>query len=168
MTASWFQTRLIGAGEWAIDDCGSSLMYLVAGCEKALLHGIEDILAGTVTGKPERTFAGDGLSCDFGTCGLIYRPHPLAGAVGRGMIWLYAHPNCRRALGALRGRLGLRLRRLERSSQSWCFWGFERNGRIRRREQPGRHGWRRTFLLASVQRSESLEYAHCGDGCGRL
>jgi glyoxylase-like metal-dependent hydrolase (beta-lactamase superfamily II) len=41
------------------------------------IDGIGDILAGTVTGKPEHTFAGDGLRCDFGSCGLVYRPDRL-------------------------------------------------------------------------------------------
>jgi hydroxyacylglutathione hydrolase len=44
--------------------------------EKAI-NGIEDIVAGRATGRPEHTFAGDGLRCDFGDCGLIYRPDRL-------------------------------------------------------------------------------------------
>jgi hydroxyacylglutathione hydrolase len=42
-----------------------------------LAHGIERILRGKVVGKEEHTFAGDGLRCDFGTCGIVYNPDRL-------------------------------------------------------------------------------------------
>jgi glyoxylase-like metal-dependent hydrolase (beta-lactamase superfamily II) len=42
-----------------------------------MIAGIERILAGKLTGQPEHTFAGDGLRCDFGTCGVLYRPDRL-------------------------------------------------------------------------------------------
>ncbi len=42
-----------------------------------LIRGIEAILAGTVVGVEEKTFAGDGLRCDFGSCGIVYRPDRL-------------------------------------------------------------------------------------------
>jgi glyoxylase-like metal-dependent hydrolase (beta-lactamase superfamily II) len=49
MRHPWFRTRQIGARTWAIDDHGSSLMYLIAGCERALLidtgWGVGDLSA---------------------------------------------------------------------------------------------------------------------------
>ncbi len=42
-----------------------------------LVAGIERILAGELVGREERTFAGDGLRCDFGSCGIVYRPDRL-------------------------------------------------------------------------------------------
>jgi hydroxyacylglutathione hydrolase len=38
-----------------------------------LITGIEQILEGKVQGREEKTFAGDGLRCDFGSCGIVYR-----------------------------------------------------------------------------------------------
>jgi hydroxyacylglutathione hydrolase len=38
-----------------------------------LMAGIDRILDGTLVGRQERTFAGDGLRCDFGSCGIVYR-----------------------------------------------------------------------------------------------
>jgi len=35
-----------------------------------LVVGIGKILVGELTGEPEETFAGNGLRCDFGTCGI--------------------------------------------------------------------------------------------------
>jgi glyoxylase-like metal-dependent hydrolase (beta-lactamase superfamily II) len=42
-----------------------------------MITGIEDILAGRRVGTPERTFAGDGLRCNFNLCGVLYRPDRL-------------------------------------------------------------------------------------------
>lgn len=42
-----------------------------------LIAGIERILNGEIVGREERTFAGDGLRCDFGSCGILYRPDRL-------------------------------------------------------------------------------------------
>lgn len=42
-----------------------------------LASGIEAILEGRIAGRPEKTFAGDGLRCDFGSCGIVYRPERL-------------------------------------------------------------------------------------------
>jgi len=42
-----------------------------------LVAGIERILAGELVGRKERTFVGDGLRCDFGSCGIVYRPDRL-------------------------------------------------------------------------------------------
>jgi glyoxylase-like metal-dependent hydrolase (beta-lactamase superfamily II) len=39
-----------------------------------LIKGIGKILAGELVGEPEETFAGNGLRCDFGTCGILYKP----------------------------------------------------------------------------------------------
>jgi len=39
-----------------------------------LVNGIEKILAGELIGELEETFAGVGLRCDFGTCGILYNP----------------------------------------------------------------------------------------------
>jgi hypothetical protein len=41
------------------------------------INGVGSILAGKVTGKPEHTFAGDGLRRDFATFSLVYRPDRL-------------------------------------------------------------------------------------------
>jgi glyoxylase-like metal-dependent hydrolase (beta-lactamase superfamily II) len=38
-----------------------------------LSEGITAILEGRLRGKPHRTFAGDGLVCNFGECGIVYR-----------------------------------------------------------------------------------------------
>ena len=42
-----------------------------------LIAGIGRILSGQIAGYAEHTFAGDGLRCDFGTCGILYRPDRL-------------------------------------------------------------------------------------------
>lgn len=42
-----------------------------------LVTGIASILNGERVGCEEKTFAGDGLRCDFGTCGILYRPDRL-------------------------------------------------------------------------------------------
>jgi glyoxylase-like metal-dependent hydrolase (beta-lactamase superfamily II) len=42
-----------------------------------LVNGIASILNGERVGREESTFAGDGLRCDFGTCGVLYRPDRL-------------------------------------------------------------------------------------------
>ena len=42
-----------------------------------LIDGIGRILAGELVGREEKTFAGDGLRCDFGSCGIVYRPDRL-------------------------------------------------------------------------------------------
>ena len=42
-----------------------------------LVTGIASVLTGECVGKPEHTFAGDGLRCDFGTCGVLYNPERL-------------------------------------------------------------------------------------------
>ena len=42
-----------------------------------LIDGIGCILAGELVGREEKTFAGDGLRCDFGLCGIVYRPDRL-------------------------------------------------------------------------------------------
>ncbi|MFL7795052.1 MAG: MBL fold metallo-hydrolase [Anaerolineae bacterium] len=42
-----------------------------------LIAGIGRILAGELVGREEKTFAGDGLRCDFGSCGIVYRPDRL-------------------------------------------------------------------------------------------
>lgn len=42
-----------------------------------LVAGIGRILAGELVGREEKTFAGDGLRCDFGSCGIVYRPDRL-------------------------------------------------------------------------------------------
>jgi hydroxyacylglutathione hydrolase len=42
-----------------------------------LVAGIGRILAGELVGQEEKTFAGDGLRCDFGSCGIVYRPDRL-------------------------------------------------------------------------------------------
>jgi len=42
-----------------------------------LVAGIERILAGELVGQEEKTFAGDGLRCDFDLCGIVYRPDRL-------------------------------------------------------------------------------------------
>ena len=42
-----------------------------------LIAGVERILDGKIVGTEEKTFAGDGLRCDFGSCGLVYRPDRL-------------------------------------------------------------------------------------------
>ncbi len=41
-------------------------------------QGVEAILDGRAIGQLEQTFAGDGLRCDFGSCGIVYRPDKLA------------------------------------------------------------------------------------------
>jgi hydroxyacylglutathione hydrolase len=38
-----------------------------------LICGVDRILEGTLVGREERTFAGSGLRCDFGSCGIVYR-----------------------------------------------------------------------------------------------
>jgi hydroxyacylglutathione hydrolase len=38
-----------------------------------LADGVDGILDGTLVGRDEKTFAGDGLRCDFGSCGIVYR-----------------------------------------------------------------------------------------------
>lgn len=38
-----------------------------------LIDGIEAVTAGRKKGIPHQTFAGDGLLCEFGTCGVVYR-----------------------------------------------------------------------------------------------
>ena len=42
-----------------------------------LVTGIESIVAGELVGQEEKTFAGDGLRCDFVSCGIVYRPDRL-------------------------------------------------------------------------------------------
>lgn len=42
-----------------------------------LTNGIARILSGELNGQPEQTFAGDGLKCQFGMTGIIYRPDKL-------------------------------------------------------------------------------------------
>lgn len=42
-----------------------------------LIAGIERILCSEIVGREEHTFAGDGLRCDFGSCGILYRPDRL-------------------------------------------------------------------------------------------
>ena len=42
-----------------------------------LTAGIGRILKGEIAGREEKTFAGNGLRCDFGTCGIVYRPDRL-------------------------------------------------------------------------------------------
>jgi hydroxyacylglutathione hydrolase len=44
-----------------------------------LVAGIGRILAGELVGRQEKTFAGDGLRCDFDLCGIVYRPDRLEG-----------------------------------------------------------------------------------------
>jgi hydroxyacylglutathione hydrolase len=39
-----------------------------------LIAGIERVLSGEIIGREEHTFAGDGLRCDFESCGILYRP----------------------------------------------------------------------------------------------
>jgi len=39
-----------------------------------LIAGIERILSGEIVGREEPTFAGAGLRCEFGSCGILYRP----------------------------------------------------------------------------------------------
>jgi len=39
-----------------------------------LVEGIGQILDGKLVGREEKTFAGDGLRCDFRSCGIVYRP----------------------------------------------------------------------------------------------
>jgi len=38
-----------------------------------LVDGVASILTGERAGREEKTFAGDGLHCDFGSCGVLYR-----------------------------------------------------------------------------------------------
>jgi hydroxyacylglutathione hydrolase len=38
-----------------------------------LCCGIDRILEGALAGREEKTFAGNGLRCDFGSCGIVYR-----------------------------------------------------------------------------------------------
>jgi glyoxylase-like metal-dependent hydrolase (beta-lactamase superfamily II) len=42
-----------------------------------LVAGIEQILKEKQVGREEKTFAGDGLRCDFGSTGIVYRPNHL-------------------------------------------------------------------------------------------
>jgi glyoxylase-like metal-dependent hydrolase (beta-lactamase superfamily II) len=42
-----------------------------------LVIGVGRILAGEIVGREETTFVGDGLRCDFGSCGIVYRPDRL-------------------------------------------------------------------------------------------
>jgi glyoxylase-like metal-dependent hydrolase (beta-lactamase superfamily II) len=42
-----------------------------------LIDGTGRILAGELVGREEKTFAGDGLRCDFDSCGIVYRPDRL-------------------------------------------------------------------------------------------
>lgn len=42
-----------------------------------LSEGITAILEGRLSGEPHRTFAGDGLVCNFGQCGIVYRENNL-------------------------------------------------------------------------------------------
>jgi len=42
-----------------------------------LVEGIGQILEGKVHGREEKTFAGDGLRCDFGSSGVVYRSNNL-------------------------------------------------------------------------------------------
>jgi hypothetical protein len=37
-----------------------------------LVAGIEQILKGKLVGREEKTFAGNGLCCDFGLCSVVY------------------------------------------------------------------------------------------------
>ena len=55
-------SEISAGGEWTLDD---------------MIAGIERILSGEATGRKEHTFAGDGLRCDFVTCGIVYRPDRL-------------------------------------------------------------------------------------------
>ena len=41
------------------------------------IEGVASILAGELVGVEESTFAGDGLRCDFGLCGVVYRAERL-------------------------------------------------------------------------------------------
>jgi hydroxyacylglutathione hydrolase len=38
-----------------------------------LIAGVDGILEGRLVGREEKTFAGNGLRCDFGSCGIVYR-----------------------------------------------------------------------------------------------
>jgi hydroxyacylglutathione hydrolase len=40
---------------------------------EALIDGVAAVLSGERVGVEEKTFAGDGLRCDFGSCGVLYR-----------------------------------------------------------------------------------------------
>ena len=42
-----------------------------------LIVGIGEVVAGRLVGRVEHTIAGDGLRCDFGTCGVVYDPERL-------------------------------------------------------------------------------------------
>jgi len=42
-----------------------------------LAAGVKQILEGKLVGKEEKTFAGDGLRCDFDSVGVVYRPDHL-------------------------------------------------------------------------------------------
>lgn len=42
-----------------------------------LIAGIGEVFSGRLVGQLEHTIAGDGLRCDFGTCGLVYNPERL-------------------------------------------------------------------------------------------
>lgn len=59
-----------------------STFPLPAGVLDDLIAGIEGILSGERVGREEHTFAGDGLRCDFGSCGILYRPDRLRGEPG--------------------------------------------------------------------------------------
>ena len=53
------------------------VLPLFKGILDDLVNGIESVLAGKLVGQEEKTFAGDGLRCDFGSCGIVYRPDRL-------------------------------------------------------------------------------------------
>jgi glyoxylase-like metal-dependent hydrolase (beta-lactamase superfamily II) len=42
-----------------------------------LVEGIASVLDGRCVGREERTFAGEGLRCDLGSCSILYRPDRL-------------------------------------------------------------------------------------------
>jgi glyoxylase-like metal-dependent hydrolase (beta-lactamase superfamily II) len=52
---------------------GLADLPLPKGLIDKLVDGIAQILDGTLAGRRERTAIGEGLRCDFGTCGITYR-----------------------------------------------------------------------------------------------
>jgi hydroxyacylglutathione hydrolase len=46
---------------------------LPCGLLDRMIEGIRDVVEGRRVGTPARTFVGDGLRCDFGGCGVLYR-----------------------------------------------------------------------------------------------
>jgi len=73
--SEWYRIRQITSGTWAgPGNADLHALPLPKGNIEELIAGIEQILDGKIVGREEKTFVGDGLRCDFGSTGTVYRP----------------------------------------------------------------------------------------------